>query len=472
MEEYDLIVIGSGPAGEKAAVKAAYFLHKVALVEKSELYGGASMRIALPSKVLRETALYISDKEQRELYGINLQPDSDVTTEEWMYRTDRLKKARSKNVYMNLIHHKVEIYHGQATLKDQHIVEIAKDSSTTETIFGKNILIAAGVNFDLLQDLPFDGKRFHTMETIFNIRRIPSSICIIGAGPIGCELAGVFNTMGVEVYLVDLKPQILSFCDKEITQELIKSMKEDGIQTFFGFSTTSIQSKEEEETIRVTLGSQEESSTIDVEMVVLSTNRKGAVHNLGCEQLGIELDQNQLIKVNENYQTNIPHIYAAGDIIGFPSLANVSMDQGRAAVSHMFKIDDMKSYSLENLPYGIYSIPEISTVGKTEERAKQEGIDFGVGKAHYSDVVRGMIRGAKLGLLKIVFHRQDLTILGVHIIGYLATELIHYGVEIIQGKKTLQDLVIRNYNFPSLHELYKYAAYDGLSVLKGYKMKQ
>lgn len=469
MEKYDLIVIGSGPAGEKAAVKAAYFLHKVALIEKGPIFGGAASNLALPTKTLKETALYLSGKYDKGLYGIDRHVESNTSIEQFMYRESLLKNFHSKAVLANLMQHQVKVYSGTASFKDAHEIEVS-DENGKETIYGDYVLIATGCISSPPKNIPIDQKRVHVTETMLNIKRIPSSICIIGAGVIGCEFATIFSTLGVKVFLVNRSTRILSFCDSEIVQNLLEHMERDGIELLVESGVKSIEIPDNEsQMLKIAFDSEK---ILEADMILFSTNRIGQLKDLNCNNAGVKIEENGLLKVNQHFQTNIPHIYAAGDIIGFPSLANVGMDQGRVAVSHMFQLNDMTSYSTENLPYGIYTIPEISTVGISEEKAIQLGIDYCVGKSFHSDVVRGIIMGAKYGLLKLVFDHQTQIILGVHIIGHLASELIHYGVELVQNKKTLTDIISKNYNFPSLHELYKYAAFDGLSTLTGRKMKQ
>lgn len=469
--KYDLIVIGSGPAGEKAAVKAAYFLHKVALVEKSSIYGGAATGLAIPTKILKETALYLSHKYEKGLYGIDLHGQWKSSIDQFMYRKNLLMDVQSKAVYDNLVQHHVDIYQGTASFLDSHRIEVTSESGK-EVIEGENILIATGSITSPPKEIPVDGKRVHTVETILDIKRIPSSLCIIGAGVIGCEFATIFSTIGVKVYLLNRSSHIFPFCDQEIVQNLLAQMKQDGIEFLFDTNIQSIKVPEDySQKIQLTLGS-EKKQELEVDMVLFAASRKSQVESLCCDKAGVQINEKGLINVDKNYCTNIPHIYAAGDIIGFPSLANVGMDQGRAAVSHMFGMHDMDTYSIDNLPYGIYTVPEISTVGISEEKARLEGLDFNIGKAYYSDSVRGSIMGAKCGLVKLIFNQSSLEILGVHIFGILASELIHYGVELVQSKLTLNNIIGKNCTFPSLHELYKYAAYDGLSTLTGRKMKK
>lgn len=470
-DDFDLIVIGSGPAGEKAAVKAAYFLHKVALVEKSDIFGGQATTMAIPTKVLKESSLYFSGKREKGLYGIDLHKNWEASLDQFMYRKNLLIKTQSQAVYENLIQHNVKIYHGLASFKDSHHIEVRSESGI-KTIYGKNILISTGSKTCPPEEYPIDGERFHTPETILNMKRFPTSLCIIGAGAIGCEIASTFSTIGVKVYLINRGSTILPFCDQEIVRSLVEEMKNNGIELLFNTVVKSIKSpKSNAEPIVLSLQSTPPLE-LETDMILFSANRKGYLEGLNYKQAGIKVDEKGLIQIDSEYRTNIPHIYAVGDVIGFPSLANIGMDQGRKAVSNMFKINDMNSFSMSNLPYGIYTIPEVSTVGISEEKALENSLNFCIGRVYYSDSARGAIMGAKQGLLKFIVHRETQEILGVHIVGDQASELIHYGVELVQNRHNLKDIIEKNYNFPTLHELYKYAAYDALSRITGRVMKR
>jgi NAD(P) transhydrogenase len=335
-------------------------------------------------------------------------------------------------------------------------------------IKGKNIIIATGSTPTHPQNIPFDRKTIHDSDSILEIKRFPKSIAILGAGVIGLEYATIFSTMGTKVLLINRNDKILTFVDDAIVKRLIESMEEDGIDLLFNQSVKTITPpKDEKGNVRVELESGE---ILEVDMFLFAAGRNGQVKELHLEKAGIEVDNRENIPVNERYQTKVPHIYAVGDVIGFPALASTSMDQGRVAVAHIFNIKDIEQLALV-LPYGIYTIPEISTVGLSEADAKKKGLNYVVGIARHKDLPRGKIMGASKGFLKIVADRQSRSIIGVHIIGHLATELIHYGIELINQKITLLQVIGRVYNVPTLHELYKYAAYDALSEIAGHKVK-
>lgn len=467
MKKYELIVIGTGPAGEKAAVKAAYFGHKVAIVEKDVLYGGAeTVTGTLPSKTLKETALYFSGKYEKGLYGIDRDLKHEASVEEFMYRKNFVTASEVQEIHENLLRHKVDIYHGVGTFEDAHTLRI--QGTKEELIWGDNIIIATGSCPYHPSHIPFDGRRIHDSDTILQIRRFPVTLAVLGAGVIGCEYATIFSTMGTQVFLINDKEKILPFVDLEISTELVAQMQTSGVNILFNTSVEKVEApKDENGPITVMLKTGE---VLHVDMFLFAAGRMGNTKALNLEKLGLAMGKRDTIVVDRDYRTNVPHIYAAGDVIGFPALASTSMDQGRVAVAHIFQTEDLKNLPVF-FPYGIYTIPEVSMVGMTEEEAITNKLSYCVGKARYTDMARGKIMGAKGGFLKIVFNRSDLVICGVHVIGHIATELIHYGMTLVEDKKTLYDVIGQVFNFPTLHDLYKYAAYDGLSNLTGHKVK-
>ncbi len=467
--EYDLVVIGSGPAGEKAAVKAAYFGYKVALVEKADIFGGAGVVSGtLPSKTLKETSLYFSGKYDKGLFGVDRDLQREASVEDFLFRKNFIIQTESEEVKKNLIQHGVSLYHGMASFKDEHTITVTADHSPPVEIQGTFILIATGSYPNHPSSIPFDGKRIHDSDTILEIDRFPHSMVILGAGVIGVEYATIFSTMGTKVYLINRNDKILTFVDGQIVAYFIELMKKDGIELLFNKAVKRITLPEKEEgSLAVEL---ESSEVLSADMFLFAAGRNGNIKGLQLEKVGIVVDNRENIPVNEKYQTVVPHIYAVGDVIGFPALASTSMDQGRIAVAHMFQTKDLEQL-FQVLPYGIYTVPEISTAGLSEEEAKKLGIDYCVGIARHADMPRGKIMGAKEGLLKLVFRRDNQEILGIHVIGHLATELVHHGITLIDGKKDLHYIIGRVYNYPTLHDLYKYAAYDGLGNLSGHKIK-
>jgi NAD(P) transhydrogenase len=467
MEKYELIVIGSGPAGEKAAVKAAYFGHTVALVERASQYGGAGVVTGtLPSKTLKETALYLSGKYDKGLYGIDRDIAGEATVENFMYRKDLIVKSESEEVRKNLDLHKVQVYHGIASFEDPHTIRI--NGAVEQTIQGDYIIIATGSSPSHPANIPFDEKRVLDSDTILNIKRFPKTLAVLGAGVIGCEYATIFSTMGTKVFLINRADKILTFIDQEIVHHLYEYMRHDQIELLFNTGVKKIEVPDNDKDIlKVEL---ESGAFLNVDMFLFAAGRNGNTQELNLEKVGIKVSERHTIPVDASYRTCVPHIYAVGDVIGFPALASTSMDQGRVAVAHIFQTKDIEEIA-PVLPYGIYTVPEISTAGITEEEAIKKKLSYGVGKAYHSDMPRGKIMGAEKGMLKLIFTKEDGMICGVHVIGNLATELIHQGVDLIKGKKTLGDVIGKVYNYPTLHDLYKYAAYDGLSNIAGHKVK-
>ena len=454
MNVYDLIVIGSGPAGEKAAVKAAYFLKKVAIIEKLPLMGGSATYYTVPSKAFRELAVKTQKQEMEKKNVIR----------EFLNLKDDLVKLHSETVRENLVNHGIDIYQGVASFVDSHHIEVTHEEKKV-VIEGENIIIAGGVKTLLPNDIPVDGKRVHIVETLRNITSVPSSICISGAGVIGCEYASIFSALGCKVYLTDERPRMLGRVDSEIVDYLKSHMKKNGIIFEFEKKITSIDVAED---VTIALN---DGTEIKVEILLVVGRRKSQLKDLHLENAGLEIPDDKIIPVNEYFQTNIPNIYAVGDIVGPPSLVNTGMDQGRYAVSQMFHLDDMNSFCMSNMPQGIYTIPEISSVGLTEDAAIEQGLDIIVGRAFHGDIARGMIRKVDYGMLKLIIDKSSEVILGVNIIGDQATELVHYGVDLVINRKTLKDVINSNFNFPCLHELYKYAAYDGLATIAGRHMR-
>jgi len=465
MKKYDLVVIGTGPAGEKGAVKAAYFGHRVAIIEKEENYGGAMVVTGtLPSKTLKETSLYFSGKYEKGLYGVDRDLRHEASVDDFMFRKNFVTESEGAAVKENLERHQVDIYHGTASFVDPHTISI----DGKEQIRGEYILVATGSYPFQPVGIPFDGKRVHDSDTILEITRFPKSLCVVGAGVIGCEYTTIFSTMGTKVHLVNNRDKILPFLDKEVADHLVDKMKESGVSILFNSSIKTIDvPKSDEEMIQVELDNGE---SFEVDMFLFAAGRSGNTAKLDCAKAGLETGKRETLVVDKTYKTNLDHVYAVGDVIGFPALASTSMDQGRVAVAHMFKTQDLE-YLPQYFPYGIYTIPEVSMVGLSEEEAKEKGINYCTGKARYSDMARGKIMGAKGGILKLVFDRESQKVLGVHAIGHIATEIIHFGLLLVEDEKSLFDVIGTVFNFPTLHDLYKYAAYDGLSNLTGHKVK-
>jgi NAD(P) transhydrogenase len=469
-KEYDLIVIGTGPAGEKAAVKAAYFKQRVAIVEKSEFFGGAGIQTGtLPSKTLKETAVYLSGIYSKDLFSIDRNLAQSAGIHDFMYLKNVVTDEAGKTVEINLRNHGVDIYNGKAKFINPHEIEVSS-AEGTNVLYSKYYIIATGSCPVRPNFIPFDNRRIHDSDSILGMQRFPTSICVLGAGVIGCEYATIFASMGIKTSLVNSSDKILGFLDAAITDALVASMQNKGIDVIFNEQLDACSEVTDDTTpIKLKMKS---GRSIETDMFLFAAGRSGNVAELNCEIAGINVGERNTIIVNSKFQTNVAHIYAVGDVIGFPALASTSMEQGRIAVSHIFKTKDLDSLTTV-FPYGIYTIPEVSMVGITEEQARQQNLEYEIGSCYYSDTIRGKIMGDRdNGFLKLLFDKKTKVIMGVHIIGPLATEIIHFGMLAVKDFKTIDEIIATVFNFPTLHDLYKYACYDGLGNLAGRKLKK
>ena len=464
-EHYDLIVIGSGPAGEKGAAQAAYFGKRVALIEKEPALGGAAANTGtLPSKTLRESALYLSGFRHRGLFGINLQVKEDVSAPDLLYRGRLVVQAEHERIADNLQRHAVDLYRGFASFLDPHIVEVAPADAQPVRLRGEIILIATGSRPFRPPAMPFHDGRVYDSDTILDIHGIPESMVVAGGGVIGCEYACMFSALGVAVTLVEGRERLLGFMDAEVSATLAQSMRTMGIALHLDDAIEAVETGE-----RLSVGLRS-GTTIEVDAVLAATGRTGNIDGLDLDRIGLEAGRRGTIAVNENYQTAIPHIYAVGDVVGFPALASTSMEQARVAMVHGFDLK-YKTDIAHILPYGVYTIPECSMAGETEESLKEKGIDYVVGRARYSANARGQIIGDNEGFLKLLFEFEQMTLLGVHIIGEQASELVHVGLTALLTEAG-SDLFIQTcYNYPTLSEVYKYATYDALGA-KARRLKE
>jgi len=466
MQQYDLVVIGSGPAGEKGAAQAAYFGKRVAVVEHGSDVGGACINTGtLPSKILRESALYFSGLRQRGLYGVDYSLKEGLTVQNFMHRKDVLVELEREKIRQNLAAHKTDLIRGTASLEDAHTVAV-KTPKEVLRLRGEAILIATGSYPHRPPEIPFDDKSIFDSDSILRMDRIPRSLAVVGGGVIGCEYASIFTALGVEVSLVDGRDRVLPFLDAEISERLRERLAGLGVKFFLGERMGPIGRTQQGVRIQLSSG-----KTIETEAALFAAGRRGAVDGLCLEKAGLGVNKRGYIEVNASYQTAVPSIYAAGDVIGFPALASTSMEQGRVAVCHAFGFQ-YKQRVASMLPMGVYTIPEISAVGETEESCKEKKIEFEAGRARYSNNARGMIANDPSGTLKLLFRRDNRQLLGVHIIGESATELIHLGMMVLESGGTIDRFIDFVFNYPTLSEMYKYAAYDGLGNLSGHKLRQ
>lgn len=460
--DYDLLVIGSGPAGQRAAIQAAKADRRVALVEKKTVLGGVSVNTGtIPSKTLREAVLDLSGYGEREFYGMSHTLRRRIDMPDLLQRVDAVVRHEIDVTRAQLLRNRVEVFSATASFVDEHTLLLDyADGSGQRKITGAHIVIAVGTEATRDEHIPFDGRRVMTSDDILTMDALPRTLVVVGAGVIGCEYASMFAALGVRVTLVDRRPRLLPFVDGEIADTLSYLLRENRVMFRLNESVKAIEVLEEEETdhVRITLDSGKQ---IVAEKALYSIGRTGNTNRLNLQGAGIEPDERGRITVNEHYQTKTPHIYAVGDVIGFPSLASTSMEQGRLAACHALKIPATSVPEL--FPYGIYTIPEISMVGRNEEELTHEGIPYEVGKARYREIARGQILGDSTGLLKLLFHIETRRLLGVHIIGEGASELVHIGQAVLAFGGTVDYFVNTVFNYPTLAECYKTAAFDGVN---------
>jgi NAD(P) transhydrogenase len=461
-DAFDMIVIGAGPAGEKAAVQAAWFGKRVAIVDQATSPGGSAVRSAgVPTLALRETANYLTGFRRRDTYGLSLQLLPSLALERLLARTAEVIATRTQAVRANLDRHGVQLLRGHARLGPGPTVLVRSNGGPEHTLRAGVILIATGSRPLRPPEIPFDDPDVHDSETIICLDRIPRTMVVIGGGPVGCEYASVFTALGVEVTLLDLADRLLPFMDTEISQELASAFAGMGMRLALGSGAATVARADGQ--LRVTLADGER---LHPDKVLFVAGRTGSTDGLGLAEAKVTIDARGRIVVDHTYQTTAEGIYAAGDVIGPPALASVSTEQGRVAATHAFGIAFKQT--LDPLPpYGIFSIPEAAMVGMTEQAASGAGIDYQVGRGWFQHSPRAQITGATQGLVKLVFRRDDHRLLGVHIVGELATELIHQGQAAIAAGQPIDTFIDRTFNIPTFSETYKYAAYDGLQRLQG-----
>ncbi len=459
--DFDLVVLGGGPAGEKGAVQAAYFGKRVALVEREAEPGGAAVHTGtLPSKTLRETAIFLSGYRQRELYGLTVAIDEHMAVPKLLSRKNAVRELEVKRIDWNLDRHAVTKLHGVGRFVDPHTIEVLDDSGgVIRKVTSEFFLIATGSTPFRPSNIAFDDEDIDDSDTILLLGRLPKKMVVIGGGVIGCEYATMFAAMKVEVTVIEGRPRLLPFLDLEMGERLQGAMQNLGIQLRLEAQTKSVARRGEE--IIVELASGEE---LACDRLLFAAGRTGRTAELDLPKVGLAADKRGYVTVDENYRTPTPSIYAAGDVIGFPALASTSMDQARIAVCHAFGTSYKKPLS-HLLPYGVYTIPEVSCVGFSEEQAKEKNLPYAVGRAFYRDNARGKIIGDKDGVIKLVFEKGTRKLLGCHCIGDRASELVHIGQAMITLGGTIDTIIDMVFNYPTLAEMFKYAAYDAMPKL-------
>jgi NAD(P) transhydrogenase len=456
-EHFDLIVIGAGPAGEKGAAKAAQYGKRVALIEREPYLGGAGINTGtVPSKTLRESALYFSGLRQRGLYGIDYSLKENLTIKDFMYRERKVVRKERKMIAEHIDEHNITLLRGEGSLRDAHKVLVTSSDGWRE-LYGDIILIATGSSPHHPPGIPFDGELIFDSDTILNMKRIPKTMVVVGGGVIGTEYASIFTALGVRVTVIEPKGRIVSFVDSEIGQRLTDQLLKLGIEFIFDDRMASMEARKDH--VQATM---EKGGRHDFDVALIAAGRQSNIEGLRLEQIGIETGKRGLILVDENYRTSVPNIYAVGDVIGFPALASTSMEQARAAIVDAFNLK-YKERVAPFLPLAIYAIPEVSAIGLTEDECRERKIDSLVGRAYYEENARGQIIGDMSGMIKLVFSPTDKKLLGAHIIGEQASELIHVASHVMLKGGPIDEFIDAVYNYPTLSDSYQYAAYDGLA---------
>ncbi len=461
MDSYDMIVIGSGPAGQKAAIAAAKLGRRAAVVERRDMVGGVCINTGtIPSKTLREAVLYLTGLNQRELYGQSYRVKQDITIADLSARTQHVI-AREIDVIRNqLARNHVHMYVGTARFTDPRTIVVTNESGNSVELRADKIVIAVGTKPARPPLVDFDGETIVDSDQILSIAKVPSSMVVVGAGVIGIEYASMFAALGTKVTIVEKRAAMLDFCDKEIIESLQHQLRD--LAVTFRYSETV---REVQKHPAGTLTVLDSGKKIPADTVLYSAGRQGLTDELNVAAAGLAATNRGKVEVNEHFQTEIDHIYAVGDVIGFPALAATAMEQGRRAAYHAFN-EPVGSKLGELQPIGIYTIPELSFVGRTEEELTGANVPFEVGVARYRELARGAILGDSYGMLKILVHAESRELLGVHVFGTSATELVHIGQTVMGCGGTVDYLVDTVFNYPTLAESYKVAALDAVNKMR------
>jgi len=462
--KYDLIVIGSGPAGQRAAVAAAKMGKRVAVVEARQVVGGVCINTGtIPSKTMREAVLHLSGYNYRGIYGVNYRVKEKITMADLAFRVQAVIKTEVDVTEAQLSRNGIDVVHGIARFIDPHQVHVESPQGET-TLEADQIVIGVGTRPATSEKVPVNGKTIINSDQILGLEALPKTLIVVGGGVVGVEYTCMFAVLGVRVTLIEKRNRLLEFADQEIIEALSYHLRDARVTLRLGEEVESV----EELALGTVVANLQSKKKVSGDALLYAVGRQGNVDDLNLAAAGLEADERGRIAVDEHYQTKVPHIYAAGDVVGFPSLASVSMEQGRIAASWAFG-DHTVTTNPSLYPYGIYAIPEISFIGKTEEQLTGEDVPYEVGMAYYREVARGQIRGDTTGRLKLIFHRDTRKVLGVHIIGEGASELVHIGQAVMTLDGTMDYFIATVFNYPTLAGCYKVAAFNGLGRLNKYQ---
>jgi NAD(P) transhydrogenase len=459
MQQYDLLVIGSGPAGQRAAIQGAKSGKRVALVEKREVVGGTCVNTGtIPSKTMREAVLHLTGFEYQGIYGVSYRVKEKITMGDLGFRVQHVIKTETDITQAQLSRNGIEVIYGTARFADPTHVRVENSRGVSDYEAGV-IIIGTGTKPAVSAKVPINGATIINSDQILQMPEIPKTLIVVGGGVIGVEYTCMFAALGVRVILVEKRPRLLEFADAEMIEALSYHLRDHRVTMRLNEEVESV----EEIPTGGVVANLMSKKKISGDALLYAVGRQGNVEELDLPAAGLEADHRGRIPVDACYRTKQPHIFAVGDVIGFPSLASVSMEQGRIAAAHAFGLPVQSNPA--TYPYGIYTIPEISFTGKTEEQLTDEDVPYEVGLAYYREIARGQIRGDTTGRLKLIFHRETKEILGVHIIGEGAAELLHIGQAVMILKGTVEYFVETVFNYPTLAECYKAAAFNGLNKL-------
>ncbi len=463
MKHYDCIVIGTGPAGQKAAIQAAKLGKRVAVIEKNNVLGGAQINTGtIPSKALREAALHLTGAAKRGLLGQSYRVKKDITIADLVDISQQVIRHEWETIRDQFERNGIDLVWGKAHFEGPNLVQVVRDGDV-EMLTADKFMLGVGTRPAKPEHVPFNGSSVLCSDQLLKLDQVPKSMIVVGGGVIGCEYACIMSTLGVRVTLVEGRNNVLGFLDREIAEAFQYHMRSSGITLRMGEKVEGIAEvtgNNGEQLVQATL---ESGKRLQAQTLLYSVGRQGVCGELGLENVGIEYDDRGRLEVNDHYQTSAEHVYAAGDVIGFPALASTSMEQGRRAMCHAFGVNIDGFNKL--FPFGIYAVPEMSMVGKTEEQLTDEAIPYEAGVASYKEIARGRLLGDDTGMLKLLIHQDTKQILGVHIIGSGATELVHIGQTVMALGGTAEFFIDSVFNFPTLAEAYKVAAYNGLNKL-------
>lgn len=458
MQTFDLLVIGSGPAGQRAAIQAAKSGKNVGLIEKREVVGGVCVNTGtIPSKTLREAVLHLSGYQYQNIYGVSYRVKEKITLADLAFRVQHVIKTELDVIQAQLARNNVELITGTASFVDPHTIQV-KNARGQESYSAEAIIVATGTKPACSEKVSLNGRNIIDSDQILDMPEIPKTMIVVGGGVIGVEYTCMFAALGVRLILVEKRPRLLEFADAEMVEALSYSLRDHRVTLRLNEEVQSVE--EADGSVVATL---ESNKKLRGDALLYAVGRQGNVEDLNLPVAEVETDARGRIKVDQDYRTAKPHIFAVGDVIGFPSLASVSMEQGRIAAARAFGITVNSNPA--NYPYGIYTIPEISFIGKTEDQLTEEDVPYEVGVAYYRETARGQIRGDTTGRLKLIFHRETKALLGVHIIGDSASELLHIGQAVMTFGGTVEYFINTVFNYPTLAECYKAAAFNGLNKL-------